>query len=145
MKSVRRKVYCTLTILSLLLLSACTFNTEGSNVSVETKTESVKEETVTEPVATEASEAVYSFRSDKHLTDHYNKHGIDMGFASKEEYEEAANKVINDPASLHKTEKEDGDDVYYLEETNEFVVVSTDGYIRTYFCPDSGKKYFDKQ
>ena len=27
----------------------------------------------------------------------------------------------------------------------EFVVVSTDGYIRTYFCPDSGKKYFDKQ
>jgi pyocin large subunit-like protein len=88
---------------------------------------------------------VYSFRSDKHLSDHYNKHGIEMGFASKEEYEEAANKVINNPDALHKTEKEDGDDVYYLEETNEFVVVSTDGFIRTYFCPDSGKKYFDKQ
>ena len=41
--------------------------------------------------------------------------------------------------------KEDGDDVYYKENTNEFVVVSTDGYIRTYFNPDSGKKYFDRQ
>ena len=36
-------------------------------------------------------------------------------------------------------------DVYYKEDTNEFVVVSTDGYIRTYFNPDSGKKYFDRQ
>ena len=51
-------------------------------------------------------------------------------------------KLINGEYEL---EKEDGDDVYYLEETNEFVVVSTDGFIRTYFCPDSGKKYFDKQ
>ena len=53
--------------------------------------------------------------------------------------------MIGNPDSLHKLEKEDGDDIYYLEETNEFVVVSTDGYIRTYFCPDAGKKYFDKQ
>ncbi|MBQ2147419.1 MAG: hypothetical protein II439_03940, partial [Firmicutes bacterium] len=27
----------------------------------------------------------------------------------------------------------------------EFVVLSKDGYIRTYFWPDSGKKYYDKQ
>ena len=25
------------------------------------------------------------------------------------------------------------------------VVVSTDGYVRTYFNPDAGKKYFDRQ
>ena len=29
--------------------------------------------------------------------------------------------------------------------TNDFVVVSTDGFIRTYFRPDSGKSYFDRQ
>lgn len=52
-------------------------------------------------------------------------------------------RIIN--KYLYKTEKEDGDDVYYKEDTNEFVVVSTDGYIRTYFNPDSGKKYFDRQ
>ena len=53
--------------------------------------------------------------------------------------------MVTDPRALHKTEQEDGDDVYYIEETNEFVVVSTDGYIRTYFLPDSGKAYFDRQ
>ena len=68
-----------------------------------------------------------------------------MGFASAEEYEAAASAVINNPAALTKTEKEDGDYVYYLEETNEFVILSTDGYIRTYFLPSAGKAYYDRQ
>ena len=87
----------------------------------------------------------YTFRNSKLLEEHFQKHGIEMGFATEEEYQKAASDVANNPDALHKLEKEDGDDVYYLEETNEFVVVSTDGFIRTYFCPDSGKKYFDKQ
>lgn len=87
----------------------------------------------------------YYFRSEKLLSQHYDKHGRDMGFASAAEYEKAASAVINNPEALYKTEAEDGDGVYYIEETNEFVVLSTDGYIRTYFLPDSGKKYFDKQ
>lgn len=85
------------------------------------------------------------FRSQKLLDQHYEKHGIEMGFDSAEEYEAAACDVVNDPEALHKTEKEDGDDIYYIEATNEFVVVSKDGYIRTYFLPSSGKKYYDKQ
>ena len=87
----------------------------------------------------------YTFRNNKLLEEHFEKHGIEMGFSSKEEYQQSASDVANNPEALHKLEKEDGDDVYYLEETNEFVVISTDGFIRTYFCPDSGKKYYDKQ
>lgn len=87
----------------------------------------------------------YTFRNNKLLEEHFEKHGIEMGFSSKEEYQQAASDVANNPEALHKLENEDGDDVYYLEETNEFVVISTDGFIRTYFCPDSGKKYYDKQ
>ena len=98
-----------------------------------------------DPTPAGADAAEYYFRSEKLLKEHYEKHGVEMGFSSPEEYRLAACRVINDPASLHKTEKEDGDDIYYLEATNEFVVLSTDGYIRTYFCPDSGKRYFDKQ
>ncbi|MBR6486414.1 MAG: hypothetical protein IKT17_06955, partial [Lachnospiraceae bacterium] len=79
------------------------------------------------------------------LNEHYEKHGIDMGFKSAQEYEEAASKAALSPDALHKLEKEDGDDVYYVEATNEFVIVSTDGYIRTYFNPDSGIKYYNKQ
>ena len=87
----------------------------------------------------------YTFRNAKLLSDHYKKHGIEMGFPDEESYEKAASLVANDPDSLHKTEKEDGDDVYFLEETGEFVVISTDGYIRTYFIPRAGKDYFDRQ
>lgn len=36
-------------------------------------------------------------------------------------------------------------DVYYVESTNEFVIVSTDGYIRTYFKPDAGISYYNRQ
>ena len=87
----------------------------------------------------------YTFRNNKLLSEHYDKHGKDMGFASAEEYEAAANLVIHHPDVLHKIEKEDGDTCFYLESANAFVVLSTDGYIRTFFCPDSGKKYYDKQ
>ena len=85
------------------------------------------------------------FRNDKLLNDHFKKHGIDMGFSTAEEYEKAASRVVNDPDALHKTESDDGDDVYYLKDSNEFVVVSTDGYLRTYFLPDSGISYFNRQ
>lgn len=87
----------------------------------------------------------YSFRNDDLLESHYEKHGEDMGFGSPEEYEMAANRVVDDEDVLHKIEAEDGDDVYYLEETNEFVVISKDGYIRTYFYPNDGIDYFNRQ
>lgn len=93
----------------------------------------------------EEQAVVYSFRNEELLESHYEKHGIDMGFASAEEYEEAANRVISHPDVLYKLESEDNDHVYYLEETNEFVVISTDGYIRTYFLPDKGIEYFNAQ
>ena len=87
----------------------------------------------------------YTFRNPSLLMQHYEKHGRYMGFASAEEYTAAANRVISNPESLHKKEQEDGDDVYYLEKTNDFVIVSTDGYIRTYFRPDNGIDYFNRR
>ena len=86
-----------------------------------------------------------TFRNKRRLDEHYEKHGKDMGFKDAEEYQEAASNVVNNPNALHKIEKEDGDDVYYVEDTNEFVVVSTDGYIRTYFNPDGGIDYYKRQ
>lgn len=91
----------------------------------------------------------YHFRSKKLLNSHFEKHGgefaSDFGYENAQEYEQGASDVINNPDALYKTEAEDGDGVYYIEATNEFVVLSTDGYIRTYFRPDSGIKYFNKQ
>jgi hypothetical protein len=117
-----------------------------AETSVETPTESSTEastEISTEPEEDEQIE--YRFRSKKLLNEHYEKHGVDMGFESAADYEKAASAVVNNPDALHKTEKEDGDDVYYLKATNEFVIVSPDGYIRTYFNPRDGIDYFNRQ
>lgn len=92
----------------------------------------------------EKEQKTYSFRYPDKLTSHYEKHGMEMGFATEEEYLEGANALISNPQALHKTEAEDGDDIYYLESTNEIAFVSTDGYIRTYFICQ-GKDYYDRQ
>lgn len=92
-----------------------------------------------------SSEAVLTFRNSGLLEEHYEKHGKDMGFSSAEEYEQAAASVVINTSALHKIEAEDGDDLYYIESTNEFVIVSTDGYIRTYFKPDSGIDYYNRK
>ncbi len=87
----------------------------------------------------------YHFRNEKYLNSHYKKHGIEMGFTSAEEYEKAASDVINSAYAMHKIEKENGDGVYYIMNTNEFVVLSFDGYIRTYFNPTDGIDYYNRQ
>lgn len=94
---------------------------------------------------TEPAAYTYSFRKAEYLQEHFEKHGAEFGYASADEYLAGANRVVVSPEALHKLEAEDGDDVYYLESGNEIVFVSTDGYIRTYFKPDDGKAYFDRQ
>ncbi len=127
---------------------------EGTTQSLPTETIQTEQTTTVEQTettqaeqieTTQAAKTAYKFRNYDLLKSHYKKHGKYMGFDSPEEYLAAANAVIANPEALTKTEKEDGDMVFYVEDTNEFVVLSTDGYIRTYFYPDSGKRYFDRQ
>ena len=125
-----------------------TAQTEQTTATEGQTTEQAETTEATQVQTTETSQPAasnYTFRNNKLLKDHYYKHGRYMGFDSAEEYQAAANAVISNPDALTKTEKEDGDYLFYVEDTNEFVVLSTEGYIRTYFCPDSGKRYFDKQ
>lgn len=102
-------------------------------------------DTIIKDETAESDELSVCFRNENLLNDHYEKHGKEMGFASAKSYEAAACKVVENRQSLHKTEAEDGDDVYYLESTNELVIVSKDGYIRTYFCPSDGIDYYNRQ
>ena len=116
-----------------------------TETTTETVMSSTEDELEDEKTTEEITEEEYTFRNNNRLDEHYEKHGKYMGFDDAEEYEEAASDVVNNPESLHKTEKEDGDDVYYLKDSNEFVIVSPDGYIRTYFNPDDGIAYYNRQ
>ena len=84
-----------------------------------------------------------TFRTEDKLQQHFEKHGQEAGCATAEEYLAAANAVVADPAALHKLQAEDGDDLYFLESTGEFVVVSPAGYLRTYYLTD--RDYFERQ
>ena len=157
----------TVTITETEPVAIATEETEATSAETVTDTEAVKSlNKETAPTVEETSEAVevtsdegypvvddsyvaYHFRSKKQLNEHFEKHGPefdgDFDYQSAEDYEEGASDVINNDDALFKYEKEDGDGVYYIEATNEFVILSKDGYIRTYFRPTKGKKYFDKQ
>lgn len=102
-------------------------------------------ETETKPA--EQEEISYTFRNQELYDSHFEKHGAEFGNITKEEYLQKANELINSdsPDVLHKTEKEDGDYLFYNQKTNEFLVLSTDGYIRTYFKPDDGIDYWERQ
>lgn len=96
---------------------------------------------------TEKAVQKYYFRSEKLFDSHYEKHGAEFGNITQDEYLDLANELINAEGEniLHKTEKEDGDFLYYDTETNEFLVLSTDGYIRTFFKPSAGLDYWERQ
>lgn len=115
----------------------------------QTETAPVEESAGGTDTAEETSSAYveYYFASRKLLDSHFEKHGSEFDglYATAEEYEKGASDVINNPDALQKTEQEDGDFIFYIEDTNEFVVLSTSGFIRTYFKPSAGKKYYDKQ
>ena len=153
-KDIIKYVFIAVVVLAVILIIVSQNRSEESSSetsSFELETTESSSEEVTEEDPEDNSSPVsdneeeYTFRNNKLLEEHYEKHGEDMGFDSAEDYEQAASDVVTNPEALHKIEKEDGDDVYYVEDTNEFVVVSTDGYIRTYFYPSSGKKYYDNQ
>lgn len=120
-------------------------STEQSESTLQSESTPPESSSESEPAESVPEAPQLRFRNQKLLKQHYEKHGIEMGFSSAEEYEKAAAAVVSHPDALHKTEAEDGDDVYYIESTNEFVVVSTDGYLRTYFNPDRGIDYFNRQ
>ena len=144
-------LYCILTILFLLFGGTGVVGTvTDTETTVPQQTEVIVEELQqadSQVVVEEqyVQEITYYFRNEKLLNEHYEKHGKEMGFDSPKSYEAAANEVIGNPDTLHRIEKEDGDDVYYLEANNGFVVVSIDGYIRTFFYPDDGIDYFNRQ
>lgn len=119
--------------------------TRAENNEPDEKPQAAQTETETVMEAQETAALTYDFRKAQYLTEHFQKHGAEFPYATEAEYLTGANRVISHPDSLHKLEAEDGDDVYYLESTNEFVIVSTDGYIRTYFKPNSGIDYYNRQ
>ena len=80
----------------------------------------------------DTTEYKHTFYDTEAMTEHYAKHGRETHSKSMEDYLIKANNVLEDRACKTKT-IDNGDKLYYKQQTKEFVVVAKAGYIRTYF------------
>lgn len=90
-----------------------------------------------------------AFRSQKLLDIHYDKHVIkqgEYGSITKHQYLEKAQDIIgSDSPNVISKKRSDGSRVFYNKSTNDFVVLSKDGYIQTLFKPTNGINYYNRQ
>lgn len=97
----------------------------------------------------EAVDTDLQFRTEQKLEEHFQKHVIEQqefGDISVEDYLYFAQELMTVVEGEDTLTKEiDGETFYYDAETNEFGVLSSDGYIKTFFKPSDGQAYFDRQ
>ena len=120
------------------LASSLSENTKAPETSISSDDTTVPPENI--------NKKQYTFRNKQRYDEHYEKHGAEFGDITKEQYLELANELINSESDqvLHKY-SEDGDYMYFDQDTNYFLVLSEDGYIRTFFIPSAGIKYWNRQ
>lgn len=86
----------------------------------------------------------YTFKNERLARQHYQKHGAELGYHSQEAYLNGARRTIAS-ADL-KGYQLDGDIQYLNSSSCDYVVVSPQGYIRTYFRPSGDcEAYFKRQ
>ncbi len=127
---------------AIIAIIFCAVTAIGSFIDGLSDDNSAGTDTLTNSNSTNS--VTYNFRTTEDLTEHYYKHGAETGDSSAEAYLAGANEVIQNPNALSKNQS-DGDTAYFLESTGEFAVLAPDGVIRTYFIPDDGIEYFNRQ
>ena len=95
----------------------------------------------------ETNKILKQFASEQIFQKHYNKHAKEFGKISAQEYLERANVFADTPLSEDVVQlvRSDGSISKYCFSTNEFVVVTSDGKIRTYFKPATKEAYWDEE
>jgi hypothetical protein len=72
---------------------------------------------------------------------HFADHGADLGYSDEASYLQGARNLFANP-DVATFVRPSGDVAYYLQDTNEFGVLSNANVIRTYFAPVRGAAYF---
>jgi pyocin large subunit-like protein len=99
---------------------------------------------------TTAEHVVWSHGRDgsaRNAEEHWEKHGGEFPeFRNAQEYEAGALAFVTNPprGALTKTNNR-GDTLYYDPVTNTFAVKDNRGEPRTFFHPDSGRAYWERQ
>ncbi|MCB0825642.1 MAG: hypothetical protein KDC26_05595 [Armatimonadetes bacterium] len=87
------------------------------------------------------------FTSRRSLDEHYEKHGSEFGKITKDEYLRKAQQLRDTPENsvVLYFERQDHTYVKYQTKHNEFIAYNEDLTIRTFFKPNDGIEYFERQ
>jgi hypothetical protein len=87
------------------------------------------------------------FRDAGHLVEHFQKHGAEFGEISEEEYLRRAQQLRDRPAGgeILESIRQDGVITRFDRSTGAFLAVDPDRTIRTFFRPNDGEAYFQRQ
>ena len=87
------------------------------------------------------------FRSPELLEEHYQKHGSEFGALSKREYLRMAQQLRDTPAGngILEYDRRDGVITKFDRRHGWFGAYDADGIIRTFFIPNNGERYFERQ
>jgi len=87
------------------------------------------------------------FRSHERLVEHFRKHGREFGAVSQDEYLRRAQELRDRPAGgdVLESVRADGVITRFDRSSGAFLAVNQDGTIRTFFRPNLGETYFQRQ
>ena len=87
------------------------------------------------------------FRSNERLEEHFQKHGREFAAASARDYLRLAQALRDRPAGGDVLERvrEDGVVSRFDRRSGAFIAFGADGVIRTFFRPNDGERYFERQ
>lgn len=87
------------------------------------------------------------FRSQARLDEHYQKHGAEFGAIGKAEYLRLAQELRDAPAGgvILEARRPDGEFSRFDRRHGYFGAYDRDGTIRTFFIPNDGERYFQRQ
>ncbi|MEG0614540.1 MAG: hypothetical protein RR540_02195 [Oscillospiraceae bacterium] len=156
----KRKFVAFAAIFSVILaLFGCKMSDSSAEISQTSAIISAETTVLTSEVATQfitelpplissdkGGNSAFTFRSTELFQQHFNKHKAEFGKISQEDYLKKAQDLIEASGEniLTKFEK-DGDKLIFNTENDEFLVLSEDGFIRTFFKPEDLIDYFNRQ
>ena len=87
------------------------------------------------------------FRSPELMEEHYRKHGAEFGNISETQYLHLAQHLRDTPPGngILELDRRDGAITKFDRRNGYFGAYDADGTIRTFFIPNDGERYFERQ